>query len=59
MIKDILEVALNSASDVVQSCVRERFPDKSTAAEKRRLLKVIVVGFALGGAIILVVVLVK
>lgn len=57
MIKDILEVPLKIAGDVVQSYVQERFPDKSTIAEKRRLLMVLLVGIALGGAVIFAVVM--
>jgi hypothetical protein len=56
MLKDILEIALNTAADVAQSYVAEKFPDKSTPTEKRRLLIVMVVGIIVGIAVIVVVV---
>ncbi len=57
MLKDILEVALKAAGDVVQSYTQERFPDKSSMAGKRRLLMVMAVGIVIGVAVIVIVVM--
>ena len=56
MIKDTLEVVLKTAGDMAQGYVRERFPNKSTDAERRRLLMVMGVGTAIGVAVIVIVV---
>ena len=58
MIKDILEVVLNTAGEITQSYLKKRFPDKSTDAEKRRLVIVITVGFLIGAVVIVVVIMI-